>query len=286
MSLIRGTFDPAVVVDVHLPPDLLSVETDAAQLESSLLSLALNARDAMPQGGRLTVAAETIDHPGGPGLPPGTYVRIRVSDTGEGMTPDTLARAVEPFFTTKGVGKGTGLGLSMVHGLAAQFGGKLELTSQEGHGTSADLWLPASAPRRAPAPMAPMPDRDPARSLALVILAVDDDPLVLFNTIAMLQDQGHQTLSASSGGEALQLLESARHVDLVISDQAMPNMTGLQLALALRNRRPDLPVILATGYSELPASDGEPLITLNKPFGSVELAQAIADAVCSRAAPD
>ena len=277
IGLIRGTFDPAVVIDTEIPEGLPAVETDAGQLESSLLNLAINARDAMPKGGVLAIGAEAVTHPGGDDLAAGPYVRIRVSDTGEGMDAETLSRAVEPFFTNKGVGKGTGLGLSMAHGLAMQSGGKLKIISHRGVGTTVDLWLPVAPIMAGAADVSIGPTEvwsDPKR---LVILAVDDDALVLFNTVAMLQDQGHTVLSAGSGREALLVLDGAERIDLVISDHAMPQMTGLQLAKSLATRRPGLPVVLASGYAELPPEADPTLLKLRKPFGQVDLARAIAE---------
>jgi PAS domain S-box-containing protein len=277
MGLIRGTFDPNVITQVRMADDLPAVLTDPAQLEASLLNLALNGCDAMPGGGVLTVEAEAISHPGDANLAEGRYVRIRISDTGEGMDAETLTRAVEPFFTTKGMGKGTGLGLSMAHGLAVQSGGRLALTSQKGRGTFADMWLPVET---APSEQPDDPREDagsPAKLDRLVVLAVDDDPLVLFNTVAMLQEQGHVVFSAKSGEEALAVLDGAGRMDLVVSDHAMPNMTGLQLAQALRVRRPELPVILISGYAKLPDGADSRLLKVSKPFGQLELARAVAE---------
>jgi PAS domain S-box-containing protein len=276
IGLIQGTFDPSVIVDVRIPGDLPPVDTDAGQLESSLLNLALNARDAMPKGGVLTIEAKPATHRGGDDLAVGCYVRIRVTDTGEGMDPETLARAVEPFFTTRGPGKGAGLGLSMAHGLAMQSGGKLGIISHKGAGTTVELWLPVARVAAEPADAPNALEDDTAQPHPLIILAVDDDPLVLFNTVAMLQDQGHMVLSASSGREALLVLDSADHVDLVMSDHAMPHMTGVQLAKVLATRRPGLPVMLASGYAELPPKADPRLLKLTKPFDQMELARAIA----------
>ncbi len=204
----------------------------------------------------------------------GRYVRLQVKDQGHGMDAATLARATEPFFTTKGVGKGTGLGLSMVHGLAEQLGGRLQLESREGQGTTASLWIPVAG-GEAEAPAAPVPATDAARSLA--ILAVDDDALILVNTAAMLEDLGHEVTIAYSGREALAALASMPHVDLVVTDHAMPGMTGTQLVEAIRRTHPALPVLLATGYAELPNGESTKVPRLNKPFLQAHLARAIAD---------
>ncbi|MDP3852830.1 PAS domain-containing sensor histidine kinase [Phenylobacterium sp.] len=275
VGLVERSIGPTVKVEVRLATGLPPVETEANQLESALLNLAVNARDAMPDGGVLTIWAEMADHPGGDNLPEGPYVRIGVTDTGEGMDEETLGRAVDPFFTTKGVGKGTGLGLSMVHGLAEQSRGRLKLASRKGDGSTIELWLPVATGPVIQAPIAADLPVDPDAA-PLVILAVDDDELVLLNTGAMLEDLGHAVFAARSGQEALAVLRRGKRVDLVISDHAMPNMTGVQLAEAIRAEWPDVPLILASGYAELPAGSEPAVIQLAKPFGQAELAHAIA----------
>jgi PAS domain S-box-containing protein len=274
--LIEQSLGPSVYFEARLPPNLPPVESDPGQLESALLNLALNARDAMPVGGVIRLGAQAATHPGGGGLAEGDYVRLTVSDTGEGMDEETLSRATEPFFTTKGVGKGTGLGLPMVHGLAAQSGGRLSLSSQKGRGTTVELMLPvALKPAARPAAAGPDAPAQAAPPPGLVVLAVDDDELVLMNTVAMLEDQGHTALSARSGDEALAILRQGERVDLVISDQAMPRMTGAQLAAAMQAEWPDVPIILATGYAELPSGTDPTLLQLSKPFGAGDLARAL-----------
>jgi CheY-like chemotaxis protein len=188
------------------------------------------------------------------------------------MDSETLAHATEPFFTTKGVGKGTGLGLSMVHGMAEQVGGRLFLDSKLGEGTTAGILLPAftgdvSAANNQPAQIE-------ARARPLRVLAVDDDRLVLFNTTAMLEELGHSVAEANSGEEALALLRQ-QSFDLVIADQAMPKMTGVQLMGAIRELWPGMPMILATGYAEIPGDTQIKLPILNKPFSENELARAL-----------
>ena len=208
---------------------------------------------------------------------PGDYVCLSVTDTGQGMDEATLARAGEPFFTTKGVGKGTGLGLAMVQGVAAQSGGRMRISSVRGEGTTVELWLPAATAQQTPvaaaAPAAPVASRP------LRVLAVDDDVLVLFNTVAMLEELGHHVCQASSGHEAVALVRSGEPFDLVITDQAMPQMTGVQLAGAIRHERPELPILLATGYAELPSGAPTDLPRLGKPFFQHDLARAIAEVV-------
>jgi CheY-like chemotaxis protein len=195
------------------------------------------------------------------------------------MSEETLARATEPFFTTKGVGKGTGLGLPMVHGMSAQMGGRLLLRSAKGKGTTAEIWLPAADAAAASTP-AVAPLTKAAAQHALKVLAVDDDPLVLFNTTAMLEELGHAVIEAHSGADALKILRE-RSVDLVVTDQAMPKMTGVQLVEAIRAEWPDLPVVLATGYAELPGGVKIKEIMLRKPFSERELADAISHATAA-----
>jgi CheY-like chemotaxis protein len=192
------------------------------------------------------------------------------------MDKATLAKATEPFFTTKGVGKGTGLGLPMIHGLAEQSGGRLILESELGRGTIARIWLPSALAGQGldamPAGQTPAP---PPLQRRLTILAVDDDALVLLNTAALLEDLGHEVLPAASGAEALGILQDRRAIDLVITDQAMPRMTGVQLAREIRALQPELPIILATGYAELPADADQGLARIGKPYGQDELERAI-----------
>ena len=267
-------------IETRIPPGLPAAMVDANQLELAVMNLALNSRDAMPEGGTMVISADTkrIEHGDAAGMMPGIYIRLAVSDTGVGMEPTTLARATEPFFTTKGVGKGTGLGLSMVHGLAAQSGGRLQLRSRAGEGTTALIWLPAvereaGAVRRVlPAAAAEVPR---VRVPSLTILAIDDDPLVLMGMVAMLEDLGHSAVEAASGEAALGILRSGHEVDLVITDQAMPGMTGAQLAATLKREWPHLPVIISTGYAELDESVRD-LPRLHKPFLQETLASAIA----------
>lgn len=281
-DLLQRSLGPTMSIETRFSLALPSVQADANQLELALLNLAVNARDAMPEGGVIIIAArkETISPGSQNGLAEGTYVCLSVTDTGEGMDEATLSRAMEPFFTTKGIGKGTGLGLPMVHGLAEQSGGKLTLKSQKGKGTTAELWLPVA---QQDPPLASPAKRPPALARSqnvsrLVVVAVDDDPLVLTNTAATLVDLGHMVFEASGGRQALSILQR-ENVDLVITDQAMPRMTGAQLAEAIRAEWPGLPVILATGYAELSSAEKADLPRLAKPFRQDDLARAIADAL-------
>jgi PAS domain S-box-containing protein len=282
-EFLEHSMGPSVNVETSVPRQLACASTDASQLEIALQNLALNARDAMPEGGTITISAreERIEAVQVANLVPGAYVCVSVTDTGHGMDEATLARATEPFFTTKGVGKGTGLGLSMVDGLTAQSGGRLIVQSQLGRGTTVEIWLPIATEE-------PHAVRDIALACpsvtypvagSLVILAVDDDNLVLMNVAAMLEDLGHKVIDVGSGAKALEIIDAGTHIDMVISDQAMPGMTGVQLLNAIKARRPDLPVILATGFAELPAESDASIRRLAKPFTQRELADAVTEAV-------
>jgi PAS domain S-box-containing protein len=278
-DLLASSLGPGAEIKTDFPRGLSAVVGDENQVELALLNLCVNARDAMPDGGQIRISAreEKIAAGNSLSLRPGHYVCLSVTDTGEGMNPETLARAIEPFFTTKGVGKGTGLGLSMVQGMAEQMGGQLALKSVAGQGTTAEIWLPAVEGEASFGTQTLKSASPLAAAGKLKVLAVDDDRLVLFNTTAMLEDLGHEVVEAGSGLEAIALLEKDRF-DMLITDQAMPRMTGLQLLDVVRERWPDLPVILATGYAEIPG--GTPLTTpkLNKPFTEQELGRALAEA--------
>jgi PAS domain S-box-containing protein len=282
-SLLKRSLAPSITIETRFPLGLRKVRADANQLETALLNLAVNARDAMQEGGAITMAAQEENVAPGhdTNLMPGRYVRLSVSDTGEGMDEATLARAAEPFFTTKGVGKGTGLGLPMVHGLAEQSGGRLILKSRKGEGTTAELWLPSIEEELKAVSHAPQPagQRSERSTRSLVVLAVDDDFLVLMSTTAMLEEQGHTVIEAASGRQALDILRREQTVDLVITDQAMPQMTGAQLVEAIRVEWPELPIVLATGYAELPPGTDPDLPKLTKPFQEHDLAEIIADAI-------
>ncbi len=282
-DLVRGMSDMlqqalgrTISIETRFPLKLSPILADTNQLEMALLNLAVNARDAMPQGGQIIIAAneESLSADNAHDMKSGRYVRLSVTDSGEGMDAETLRHATEPFFTTKGPGKGTGLGLPMVHGLAEQFGGRFDLRSRVGEGTVAEIWLPADEGAAKPAAESP-PARPKERFYEpLVVLAVDDDPLVLTNTIAMLEDIGHTAIAAPSGRIALDILRSEDSIDLVITDQIMPDMTGAELAKAVRAQWPKLPIILATGFAEAP-SDRVALPRLAKPFTQADLAEKI-----------
>ena len=277
-GLLQRSAGPTITIDTVFPLTLEQVLVDSNQLELALLNLVMNARDAMPDGGRIIIAARTENVRQGnhrTGLPTGSYVCIALTDEGHGMDLETLQRAMEPFFTTKGIGKGTGLGLSMVHGLAEQSGGRLVMHSAVAHGTTAELWLPMAAAQADRAPLIEPPVVSPVQGAGLSILVVDDDPLIAMTMNAVLTDMGHQSREAHSGKVALELLETGCVVDVIITDYAMPGMTGIQFAERVKAQWPSLPVILASGYAELPEDSGADIIRLPKPYGRADLIRAI-----------
>ncbi|MCJ8521597.1 PAS domain S-box-containing protein [Pseudorhizobium tarimense] len=281
MELIPRSIGASISFETNFEEALPPVVTDPVQLETAILNLIVNARDAMPDGGSISVRADAV--PGLAGLSPdAAFVRISVSDTGEGMDTETLQHATTPFFTTKGVGKGTGLGLSMVQGLAEQSGGRLLIESTKGKGTTVSLVLPAADADADETPAnESLPgtrtciEHDHARR-PLTVLAVDDDALVLMNTTLMLEDLGHTVIEAFNGQAALETLGTAGTVDLVITDHSMPRMTGAELAERINAQWPHLPIILATGYAELPSGNGDQWPKLSKPFSQEQLAEAVA----------
>ena len=283
-ELVRGMaallkFDPGIRLETRFPPELAKVKVDANQLELAVLNLAVNARDAIMKGGGVISIAAREEH-AVDGLAPGRYVALSVSDTGCGMDEETLRHAQEPFFTTKGVGKGTGLGLSMVKGLAEQSGGVLLLKSHVGRGTTAEIWLPASQDEAAPAAHAAEAlHAVPRSSRPISVLAVDDDLLVLDSIAAMLDDLGHAVIEAHSAEEAVQLLRRTPKIDIVVTDYAMPGMNGLQLAEAVAAEYPDTPVVLCTGYADLPDSTRPDLPRIAKPFDQAALVAAMEEAM-------
>ncbi|MGH7088751.1 MAG: response regulator, partial [Stellaceae bacterium] len=280
VEMLRRTLGPGVEIGLDFPERLALVRVDPNQLELAILNLALNARDAMPEGGRLGIAAqgEQVGPGNVQGLAGGEYVCIAVSDSGTGMDEATMKRAPEPFYTTKGAGKGTGLGLSMVYGLAAQSGGVTRIESRMGAGTTVELWLPLSE-----AAEVQRPRKEPVLGLvnshSYAILLVDDDPMVSSGTSAMLQELGHHVIMASSAVLALEVIRSGAQVDLVITDHAMPGMTGTELAVHIRELRPELPLVLATGYAEVPSNSVPGMTRLDKPYRIDKLAATIAASV-------
>jgi PAS domain S-box-containing protein len=276
-ELIERSIGPAIKVKIEAAPDLVA-RVDPGQFELAILNLAVNARDAMPDGGGLTISAEADDlGEGNPtGLPAGRYICIAVTDTGGGMDEGTLRRAVEPFFSTKRPGHGTGLGLSMVHGLAAQSSGALQLRSGAGLGTSAMLWLPFSS--EAPCNATPPESETLDVQEGAKILLVDDEELVRYATLQMLTEMGHDVVEASSGIQALSMLADDPAIEMVATDHLMPGMSGVELYRELRAAGCELPVVVITGYAnpdELPAE----LPKLRKPFTASQLHDLIGDAL-------
>jgi PAS domain S-box-containing protein len=277
LDFLQHSVGPRITIVVDISPDVQPVKVDINQLELALMNLAVNARDAMPQGGSLTIICRNdVGSERSKALPRGDYVRITVADIGEGMDEATLAKAKEPFFTTKGIGKGTGLGLSMVHGFTAQSGGAMHLASQPGKGTVVTVWLPRARQedvvRESERQIAP-PTEIICRRLK--ILLVDDDPLVSMNTSNMLADLGHSVSEALSGTQALQLLETDLQFDIVVTDYAMPGMNGLDLATKIKQIKPNLPIVLTSGYAELPAQITLEFLRLGKPYSQEDLAEAL-----------
>ena len=266
-DILTRTLGNAVEVRLDPAPALWRVEADPTQLETALLNAAINARDAMPDGGTLTIS--TANRPGEDG---GDMVSVALTDTGEGIPPAVMERVFEPFFTTKPVGKGTGLGLSQIHGFAAQTGGRAEVESTEGVGTTLRLVLPRSdkplASRPADKSAAVLPER-------LSILLVEDNPQVSEFARHLLEDLNCRVIEAANSEEALAALER-ECVDLVFTDIVMPGLSGIELGQQVQERYPDLPVLLASGYSEeLLNGNGPSFELLRKPYSRDELAQAL-----------
>jgi signal transduction histidine kinase len=272
VEMLQRSLGPSINIRVESLGPVWPVTVDPNQLELAVLNLALNSRDAMPEGGELSIVIENqkVDARNLQMMHAGDYVRLSVRDTGSGMDEATLLRATEPFFTTKGVGKGTGLGLSLVHGLAAQSNGGMRISSRPGEGTTVELWFPGAQRESVPAEPARADHAAPAIS-ACCVLVVDDDFLVAAGTAAMLEEQGCRVLQANSGAAGLEVIRSEPAVGLVITDHAMPDMNGAQFARRVRDLRPGLPIILATGYSNLLPADDLQLPRIAKPYGVEEL---------------
>jgi len=273
-QLLVSSLPSNIVIRAHVPPTAPCVKVDPHQLEMALLNLVVNARDAMPNGGEISVSVSDDLDPPSP-LNGRRHVCLKVADQGEGMDQETLSRARDPFFTTKGVGKGTGLGLPMVAGFAEQSGGLMILESEVGKGTTVQLWLP-EAPQDTPRVTAPTRTARTSGSnlQGHVILAVDDDALVLMHTEFMLRDLGADVVATTSPEEALGLIRARSDLTCIVSDYAMPKMTGADLLFEARLARPDLPFVIATGYNEAPVS-GPAVVVLAKPFTDQQLCRAV-----------
>ena len=282
-DLLSHTLGGLVEIAWELDPGVAAPYADEAQLELALMNLAINARDAMPGGGTITISARdaevgTRDERD---LAPGRYVVLTVSDTGCGIAPDMIEHVLEPFFTTKEAGKGTGLGLSMVYGFTSQSGGLMRIDSDEGAGTRVELWLPRS-PEDVGHPDPETLSTAPVATERLKLLLVDDHDGVRETTAALLDDLGHTASTAPDGKSILKLLAAAPdQIDLLISDYAMPHLSGSEVIRRARKIRPGLPAILITGYADGSAVDpcGDDVVTLNKPFSPIQLHEAMTRAI-------
>jgi PAS domain S-box-containing protein len=277
-ELVASTTGPQVKIAVAIADDLPTAVADPNQLEMAVLNLAVNARDAMPAGGTLRVTADAP--PVDPGhrsqLPPGRYVRLSVADTGVGMAEDVLARAIEPFYSTKGIGRGTGLGLSMVHGLASQLGGALTIESKPGLGTNVEIWLPATS---AVVDQSAVEHRSPLpQAAAGTALLVDDEAVVRMSTADMLTDLGYAVVEADSAEAALRLIEQGQAFDVLVTDHLMPGMTGAELAREVLGRQSDALVLVVSGYAEVEGFAAD-LPRLVKPFRQADLAMKLSELV-------
>lgn len=274
-DLIGSTSGPRVKVALDVTPGLPAVTADPNQIEMAILNLAVNARDAMRDGGALTIAAkpEAVGPSHRSGLRAGHYVRLSVSDTGAGMDPETTRRAIEPFFSTKGVGRGTGLGLSMVHGLAAQLGGAMTIQSLRDVGTTVELWLPVASASAFSSESVSRAVKVAASGTALL---VDDEELVRASTADMLSDLGYAVVEADSAEEALRLLNDGLAPDVVVTDHLMPGMTGTDLAHALKGRSPAPKVLIISGYAE-DEGIAPDIPRLTKPFRQADLSASLAE---------
>ena len=270
-EVLSRTLGSQIQVELELAPDIARIEVDSVQLETALLNAAINARDAMPEGGRLIIRSasvtESSEH----------LVRISLADTGLGMPQRVLERAFEPFFTTKEIGKGTGLGLSQIHGFAAQAGGRAEVSSKEGKGTTVSILLPATDKE---APDAVEESEATEFPKGLSVLLVEDNEQVRQFAEDLLRDLGCEVIAAADGKEALELLDT-QPVDLLFSDVVMPGISGIELARQARQLKPGLPVLLATGYSDEVVKNSPEFEVVPKPYRPQQLGKAIA-AVLSR----
>ena len=269
-ALFGSSLGSLVRVERDLEPDMPFALVDPDQLELAVLNLCINARDAMPDGGTVTISTRRAEIHDDPDLKPGTYAIVTVADEGTGIPPEILERVCEPFFTTKAVGQGTGLGLAMVFGLAQQAGGRLRITSEVGQGTRIELALPR-ADGTVEDSEAEVASAVPTAATPARILVVDDDPEVRHVTASFLSDFGYSETEAADGRSALALMEQGQSFDLVVADLAMPGMTGVELATAIRQRFSGVPVLLLTGHAEA-VQIPEDLPVMTKPFASAELA--------------
>lgn len=273
-DLVERSLGPTIEVVLDIPAELPPIMVDPYQLELAILNLAVNARDAMGDGGRLEIAAVLDQVAGDADMPDGRYVRISVADDGCGMDAEVLARCVEPFFSTKGVGKGTGLGLSMVQGLALQSGGGFDIHSEPGLGTQVSLWLPIA--EGGADSLAGEQRKAPTAARFAQVLLVDDEELVRRTTALQLRELGYEVTVATSAAAALREVDEGLVPDLLVTDHLMADKSGAQLAVELRKRFPELPVLIVTGYTNLSAEQLSGFEVLTKPFRRAELAESVA----------
>jgi PAS domain S-box-containing protein len=270
-SVLRRAGNSSIAFNIDLAPDLSMVMVDVPRFETALLNLVVNARDAMPDGGKISIDTSnvTLADQQVSGLAAGAYVKVSVSDTGSGMPPEVIARAFEPFFTTKEVGKGTGLGLSQVYGFMSQSGGGVDIASTLGQGTTINLYLPALDDRSG--------ENTEPQDISDKVLVVDDEPDVMDMAAALFRSIGYEVFTANSGHAALEILQRSHDISVLFSDVMMPSMSGIELAKRARQLRPDMKILLASGYP-LPAlkaqhSGIDEFAFMNKPYKLAELAR-------------
>jgi PAS domain S-box-containing protein len=289
-DLLRRTLGEQVSLRIDIAPDLWPAVADDNQLESAILNLGINARDAMPDGGQLIIAARNVhltdrelansDHAGA-----GDYVAISVADTGTGMPPEVLQKAFDPFYTTKPLGQGTGLGLSMIYGFVQQSRGHVVIDSEEGRGTTIQLFLPRH--QGAVEEIALAGDEAAPTGAGETVLVIEDDPAVRLLVMQVLEELGYRGIETADGRQAVPVLESSRHIDLLISDVGLPGLNGRQLAEIARERRPDLPILFMTGYAKQAADQAAFLEggmeIISKPFAIEQLGRRIGEILQRRA---
>jgi signal transduction histidine kinase/CheY-like chemotaxis protein len=282
-ELLLRTIGARVRIETILEKSLWQATADASQIESVILNLALNARDAMPDGGRLTITTSNVprEDTASPRELEGDYIRVSVSDTGTGMTDEVLTKAFEPFFTTKPVGSGTGLGLSQVYGIAKQSGGTVSIATQIGEGTTVSVYLP----RTSELPIAPSSHESQKAPLArhdATILVVDDDSDVRQFAVSCLESLGYRVLAADGGHSAIEIVDSGTRIDTVLIDIAMPEITGVEVMEAVLKKRPALPFLYMTGYVGRTKLDPNEQHILKKPFTIAELAGRLEETLFAR----
>ncbi|MFZ3481805.1 response regulator [Sphingomonas sp. 3-13AW] len=277
-EMISRAMGPDVAVETSTSGTSLRVLCDSSQLESALMNLIVNSREAMPTGGRLLIATGQValdELPPGHDVDPGIFIKIAVSDNGCGMTPEVVSHAVEPFFTTKGIGNGTGLGLSMVYGFARQSGGFMDIHSAEAEGTTVSVYLPATA-------ISPMIDETPVDSVRAIrgatVLLVEDEPAVRAIVVELLDEMGCHVIEAEDGGQGVAILSSGRAIDVLVTDIGLPVLNGRQVATVARSERPGIPILFMTGYSEnatITEGFGGRTLLVTKPFRPAQISEAL-----------